>query len=57
MGVWVVRETVRNAFKNPPMKFATLKEALEHINTKLKIPISEYKKQSRMMQQRTIFDF
>ncbi len=57
MGVWVVRETVRNAFKNTPMKFTTLKEALNHLNEKLKIPISEYRKQSRMMQQRTIFDF
>jgi len=57
MGVWVVRETVRNAFKNSPIKFDTLKEALNHIDSKLKIPVSEYRKKSRMLQQRTIFDF
>ena len=57
LGVWVVRETVRNAFNNPPMRFNSLEEALRHLNTKLKIPIRDYKKQSRVLQQRTIFDF
>jgi len=57
MGVWVVRETVRNAFKNPPEKFASLDSALRHIRMKLKIPLKNYRIQSRILQQRTIFDF
>ena len=34
LGVWVIRETVRNTVTTQPTKFATLKEALEEISTK-----------------------
>lgn len=54
VGVWEVRENVRHAFKNPPMKFATLKEALRHINSKLGLPIKEYLKRSEILKQRRL---
>ena len=57
LGVWVVRETVRNAFNKPPMKFSTLDEALKHIDSKLRIKTSVYKKKSRILTQKTINDF
>jgi hypothetical protein len=57
LGVWVVRECSRNAFKNKPVKFQTKEQALEHINTRLKLPISEYVKRSTILKQRKLGDF
>ncbi|MEM7819665.1 MAG: Nre family DNA repair protein [Candidatus Aenigmatarchaeota archaeon] len=57
LGVWVVRETVRNAFKNPCKIFSTLDEALNHINTKLRLPIEYYKKISIILRQKRLDDF
>ncbi|MFC2142919.1 hypothetical protein ACFLQN_00810 [Candidatus Aenigmatarchaeota archaeon] len=57
LGVWVVRETARNAMKNKPMKFETLGDALKHIGSKLSIPIDEYKKNSIILKRRTLKDF
>jgi DNA repair protein NreA len=57
LGVWVVRETVRNAFKDEPKKFSTMAEALTHIGTKLRIPIQRYMKNSIILRQKRIDDF
>lgn len=57
VGVWQVRENVRNAFKKNPHKFATLKEALDCINSKLRIHVSEYIKQSKILRQKRLLDF
>jgi len=57
MGVWVVRETAASAFKNPVRKFAALKEALNYVNTKLRINVNEYVKRSRILKQRRLGDF
>lgn len=57
LGVWVVRETVRNAFKKPPLKFSTLQEALKCIDSKLRLSIEEYKKQSKILKQKRLHDF
>ena len=57
LGVWQVRENVRNAMKQKPMSFATLKEALNHINSNLRLPVSEYAKQSRILGQKRILDW
>lgn len=57
LGVWVVRETVRNAFKNEPQKFSTMAEALTHIGTKLRIPMQRYMKNSVILRQKRIDDF
>jgi len=57
VGVWEVRENVRNAFRNKPTIFSNLTEALNHVSLKLRIPISEYKKKSKILVQKRIFEF
>ncbi len=57
VGVWQVRENVRNAMKQEPKKFATLEEALRDINTRLRIPIKEYMKNSKIFNQKRLSDF
>jgi hypothetical protein len=57
VGVWQVRENVRNAFNGRPHKFASLKEALNHINSRLRLPVSVYRKQSKILGRKTLFDF
>lgn len=51
VGVWEVRENVRHAFKNTPKKFSTIKEAIEHLKTKLRVPFNEYLKCSKVIAQ------
>jgi len=57
VGVWQCLENTRNALSQPPMKFATLKEALAHVNTKLKTSVYEYVKKSIILKQRRLGDF
>lgn len=57
LGVWQVRENVRNAFRHRPEKFATLNGALKHIDSKLRIPMEDYIKNSLMLKQRRVSDF
>ncbi len=57
VGVWEIRENVRNAMKQKPVKFGTLNEALRYINSKLRIPVSSYVEKSRMFRQRRLTDF
>jgi hypothetical protein len=57
LGVWVVRETARNAFLSKPSKFDNLKDALNYINSKLRIEISEFVKNSVMLRQKRLGDF
>jgi hypothetical protein len=57
VGVWQVRENVRNAFKAKPRRFATLKEALDNISSRLRLPVSVYRKQSKILGRKTLFDF
>ncbi len=57
LGVWQVRENVRNAMNSHPIKFDSLNEALLYIHSKLRIPIFEYRKQSRILQQKNLLDF
>ena len=61
VGVWNVREAVRQAVKNKPMKFTTLNEAFEYVSKKLEIPIKTWIKHSSVLkdslQQRKITDF
>jgi hypothetical protein len=55
--VFVVRETARNAFRRPPQKFATKEEALRHIGSRLRLPLADYERQSRILRRKTIADF
>jgi len=52
VGVWEVRENVRNAFKNKDRKFAGLNDALKDIAKYLKVPMREYLKRSEIMVQK-----
>ena len=57
LGVWLVRETARNAFKSPPKKFSSLKDALNNIGTRLRIDIHEFLKRSKILRQKKLKDF
>lgn len=57
LGVWQVRENVRNAFRQRPERFSTLGEAMKHIGSKLRIPVKDYTKRSLVLKQRRISDF
>lgn len=56
-GVWIVRETVRNAFAHPPTKCSGLNEALEILKTRLKQPVQKYFRDSQILNQRTLADY
>jgi len=57
LGVWVVRETARNALKSDPHKFDTLDQTLKYVRTQLNIPLSTYKRESQLLKQRKLTDF
>ncbi len=61
VGVWQVRENVRNALKQPPLKFNSLDEALKYIAGKFDIPIQFWIRKSKLIQseifQKKLTDF
>lgn len=57
LGVWVVRETARNAFRNPGSRFPNRKEALDHMGSRLKLGIRGYTSKSVIMRQKRLWDF
>ncbi len=61
VGVWNVRENVRNAFRKTPRKFDTLNEAQSYISSKLDIKIKRWVNNSRILKditcQRRIEDY
>jgi len=57
LGVWVVREVARHAFKSKPKKFTTLRQALDYMGTRLRSPIDSYKKKSMLFRQMRLGDF
>ena len=50
VGVWQVRENVRNAMRQVPNKFRTLDEALMHISNQFQIPLSRWIQTSKLLQ-------
>ncbi len=42
VGVWQVRENVRNAVRQPPRRFNSLSEALRHAKERLSIPLEHW---------------
>jgi len=56
LGVWVVRETARSAYKNKK-EFSTQKEAMDYIKNRLRVPVGEYIKKSVILEQRRLGDF
>jgi hypothetical protein len=61
VGVWQVRENVRNAMKQQPLKFNNLKESLQRIATQFNIPLAEWIMKSELIRgslfQRRITDY
>jgi hypothetical protein len=50
VGVWQVRENVRNAMKQAPLKFNTLDEALTCISSQFQIPLQKWIQDSKLLQ-------
>lgn len=61
LGVWVIRETVRNAFAGSPKIFETLNEALREIGKNFHTPLRKWIKNSIILdniwKQRTLLDY
>ena len=49
VGVWQVRENVRNAVTHNPLKFSTLEEALKRISYRFQIPIKQWTEKSSLL--------
>jgi len=54
VGVWNVRESVRQTVQSEPQKFDTFQAALNHAQTKLTIPLRKWVENSEMLK-RTLF--
>jgi len=50
VGVWQVRENVRNAMKQTPLKYNTLDEALARIASQFQIPLQRWINSSKLLQ-------
>ncbi len=61
VGVWQVRENVRNAMRQKPFTFKTLEEALNFVASRFQIPIQRWIMQSELLKntlfQKRITDF
>jgi hypothetical protein len=49
LGVWQVRENVRNAMRQPPYKFNTLETALKWVETRFQIPLQQWISKSELI--------
>ncbi|MFQ6081606.1 MAG: hypothetical protein ACE5OW_08065, partial [Candidatus Bathyarchaeia archaeon] len=50
VGVWQVRENVRNAVGKAPLKYNRLEEALQRIASQFQIPIQQWVRSSKLLQ-------
>jgi DNA repair protein NreA len=61
IGVWQVRENVRNAMRQKPAKFNTLEATLRHVNDKFQIPMQQWIIQGKLIRkalfQKRLSDF
>jgi len=57
VGVWEVRESIRNAFKKNPIKFNSIKELFNYLKEKLLLDIKNYLAKSDFLEQKTLDDF
>lgn len=51
MGVFNVRENVRNAMNQPPKEFGDMTNALSYISTKLQLPMTRFVKESTLLKE------
>ncbi len=49
VGVWQVRENVRNAMRQRPLRYKTLEEVLERLSSQFRIPILQWIIRSRLI--------
>jgi hypothetical protein len=49
VGVWQVRENVRNAIRQQPLKFRTLEEALQRVSSQFHIQIQQWMNKSKLI--------
>jgi hypothetical protein len=49
VGVWQVRENVRNAMLQKPLKYNTLEEALNRIGSQFQIPMKQWIEKSALL--------
>jgi len=61
LGVWQIRENVRNALRQRCLAFSNLQLALAFLSKKLRVPMPRYKRESKLLDflqhQRTLSDF
>ena len=57
LGVWAVRENMRQALRNPNKTFSTLEQALKIIGSHLTIPFYYYRQKSPLLRQTILDDF
>jgi hypothetical protein len=61
VGVWQVRENVKNAMRQKPLLYNTLNEALQRIANQFRIPLGSWVRESHLIRntlfQRRITDF
>lgn len=57
VGVWQVREAVRNAFTQQPFKTSNFKEAVDELRRRLKQPWTQYLKKSRILGQKKLIEY
>ncbi len=61
LGVWVIRETVKDAFTRPPLVFETLNDSLKEISKRFKTPLNAWFKESKILdyvrKQRTLLSY
>jgi len=57
VGVWQVRENVRNAFKAGPTKFSSLEDMLSYAKQLISNDISTYMQKDRILSQKRLTDF
>jgi hypothetical protein len=49
MGVFNVRENVRNAMRNRPLEFGEMKDALAHISSRMQLPLRRFVEESTLL--------
>ena len=60
LGVWVIRESIRNALRKKPLRFFDLELALNFLSKKLTVPIKNYVIESKILgdlKQKKLSDF
>ncbi|MFH0922492.1 MAG: hypothetical protein V1811_00360, partial [Candidatus Micrarchaeota archaeon] len=57
VGVWELRENIRNAFRKAPERHATVKDALNSISTRLRHGMHDYLGKSIVLRQRRLTEF